>query len=76
MRPRSLRSLLDSAGLTATELARRVGVSRQAVSRWIARLDRPTPARIIVLAGVLGVTRERLDRFLAPTARLGRPPIH
>ena len=48
------------AGLSQTDLARRVGVSQQAVGKWIADETAPQPARVVAIAGALAVAPEWL----------------
>lgn len=48
------------AGLSQTDLARRLGVSQQAVAKWIAEETTPQPARVMAIAGALGVAPEWL----------------
>lgn len=47
-------------GMSQEELADRVGVSRQAVSKWESGLNIPDPDKIILLSSVLGVTTDYL----------------
>lgn len=57
-------------GLSQTEIARRLGVTQQAVSKWIDAETLPSPARIEALARVLDVPPEWLSfgRGQAPDA--------
>lgn len=48
------------AGLSQEALAERLGVSRQAVSRWECGETTPEPAKILLLARTFGVTADWL----------------
>lgn len=62
---RALEALLKARGLTRAELARRVGVSRQAVSLWFKQDTAELKSRHLVrLSEVLGVPVEELVRPL------------
>lgn len=62
---RTLEAFLKARDWTQAELARRVGVSRQAVSQWFQREEANLQARhLIRLAGALGVSVEDLARPL------------
>lgn len=62
-----IRTCRELAGLTASELAQRIGVTRAAVSRWEAGLDAPSAARLPLLADVLGCTIDQLYGRQPPT---------
>ena len=65
MRVRTLEALLKARGLSRSELARRVGVTRQAVSLWFQQHDADLKSRHLVRLGeVLGVPVEDLVRPL------------
>lgn len=52
----SVRRLREEQGLTQEELARRVGVSPPAVSKWERGLAFPSMGKVVKLAEVFGVT--------------------
>ncbi len=61
MQVRTLEALLKARGLSRSELARRVGVSRQAVSLWFQQEDPNLQGRhLLRLNEVLGVSVEEL----------------
>ncbi len=61
MQVRTLEALLKARGLSRSELARRVGVSRQAVSLWFQKDEANLHGRhLIRLAEVLGMSVEGL----------------
>jgi transcriptional regulator with XRE-family HTH domain len=61
MQVRTLEALLKARGLSRSELARRVGVTRQAVSLWFRQDDANLQSRHLVrLSEVLGVPVEDL----------------
>lgn len=62
-----LRELREQAGLSQTELAKAVGVSRAAVSQWEADVTEPTTKRLAELSRVLNVA---VDRLMAPNSRM------
>jgi transcriptional regulator with XRE-family HTH domain len=71
-----LRELREAAGLTQEQLAGRVGVKRDAVARWEARVREPSWSNVVALAEALGVEcgaflEEPTDR---PEPQRGRPP--
>ncbi len=70
---RTLEALLKARGWTQAELARRVGVSRQAVSLWFGGEEANLQGRhLIRLSQVLGVSVEELAEA-APVFRAGNP---
>jgi transcriptional regulator with XRE-family HTH domain len=65
MQVRTLEALLKARGLSRSELARRVGVTRQAVSLWFQQQDANLQGRHLVrLSEVLGVPVEDLTQPL------------
>lgn len=62
-----LRELREQAGLSQTELAKAVGVSRNAVSQWEADVTQPTTRRLGDISRVLNVA---VDRIMAPNSRM------
>lgn len=54
------------AGLSQEELAQKVGVSRQAVSRWELGEASPETGKLMALAKALGITADRLLSGEAP----------
>ena len=65
MNVRTLLALLKARGWTRAELARRVGVSRQAVSLWFREEEANLQSRhLIRLSQVLGVSVEELAKPL------------
>lgn len=57
-----LQMLRQRAGMSQDVLAERMGVSRQAVSRWERDETMPDPDKIVVLADLFGVTTDYLLR--------------
>ena len=57
-----LQMLRQRAGMSQDVLAERLGVSRQAVSRWERDETMPDPDKIVVLADLFGVTTDYLLR--------------
>lgn len=55
-----IQTLRKGAGLTQDQLAQRVGVSRQAVSRWELGEAAPETEKLLPLARALGVTVDEL----------------
>lgn len=60
---KSLKHLLSERGVSYSELARRIGVSDSAVSRWINRKGMPGAAVIAKIANALGVSVAELIDF-------------
>lgn len=61
-----LQKLRKSRSWTQEELAERVGVSRQSLSKWESDGALPDTANVIVLADLFGVTTDYLLRAAAP----------
>ena len=57
-----LQTLRQRAGMSQDVLAERLGVSRQAVSRWERDETMPDPDKIVGLADLFGVTTDYLLR--------------
>ena len=57
-----LQTLRQRAGMSQDVLAERLGVSRQAVSRWERDETMPDPDKIVALADLFGVTTDYLLR--------------
>ncbi|HAH05682.1 MAG TPA: hypothetical protein DCM05_04010 [Elusimicrobia bacterium] len=60
-----IRSLRMKQGLKQNELARRLRVCKTAVCQWEMGQTKPRPEHLERLAGILGVTRNRLVSGLA-----------
>lgn len=58
----NIKTIRETAGLTQTALAEKVGVSQQAVSFWETGERYPRTADLPRLASVLGVTVDELLR--------------
>lgn len=65
-----IQTLRKQRGLTQEQLAQRLGVSRQAVSRWELDESLPETANLLPLGEVLGVS---LDTLLDPAQGLEGP---
>lgn len=61
-----LRELREQSGLSQTELAKVVGVSRNAVSQWEADVTQPSTRRLSAVARALNVP---IDRIMIPNSR-------
>jgi transcriptional regulator with XRE-family HTH domain len=74
-----LRELRELALLSQTELAQKVGVSKQSVWEWEHGDAKPAPAHRRKLLEVLGVTPQQLLDAIAETAKEaeeeGRPAL-
>ena len=69
MDTRTLRAHLKARGWSQSDLGRRVGVSRQAVSQWMsAERANLRASHLLAVAGALGVSAEQLDRPLPALA--------
>lgn len=67
-----IQTLRKQRGLTQEQLAQRLGVSRQAVSRWELDESLPETANLLPLGEVLGVS---LDTLLDPAQGLEGPVL-
>ena len=63
-----LQKLRKARGWTQEELAEKVGVSRQSLSKWESDGALPDTANVIVLADLFGVTTDYLLRAVIPDA--------
>lgn len=61
-----LRILRKEMGLSQEELADRIGVSRQAMSKWESGQSYPELDKLIVLSGILNVSIDELVKDQAP----------
>ena len=57
---KKITSLRNASNITQEELAEKVGVSRQAVTKWELDESTPTLSKIIALADVFGVSIDKL----------------
>jgi transcriptional regulator with XRE-family HTH domain len=64
-----LKELREAAGLTQPGLAKRAGLSKQAIAQWEQGLRGPSWANVVALAEALGIS---VEAFLEPPAK--RPP--
>ena len=55
-----LASTLEAAGLTQKALAEQIGVTKQAVSKWLSGKDFPRPDKLLKLAVTLGIKFDEL----------------
>lgn len=60
--PERLRQLRSTAGYSQELLAERLGVSRQAVSKWETGTAEPSTANLLALADLYGITVDVLLR--------------
>ena len=61
-----LSEALDDKGISKSELARRVGISRQVLNGYFSERSRPSKEVIADLANVLGVNPAWLDEYDVP----------
>lgn len=61
-----IQSLRKTQGISQEELADRVGVSRQAVSKWESEQSTPDPEKIIALSDYFQVTTDYLLKGIEP----------
>lgn len=57
-RPEAIRELMRRDGMTASEFARRIGVSRQLVSAWLIGMTQPQFATVLRLCRLFNVAAE------------------
>lgn len=60
--------LRKSKGISQEELANKVGVSRQAVSKWESEQSIPDLEKIIIMSDFFGVTTDYILKGVEPTA--------
>lgn len=63
-----IQSLRKARGISQEELADRVGVSRQAVSKWESEQSTPDLEKIIALSDFFGVTTDYILKGIEPVA--------
>ena len=63
-----IQSLRKSKGISQEELADKVGVSRQAVSKWESEQSTPDIEKIILLSEYFGVTTDYLLKGIEPVS--------
>src|SRR4051812_37345972 len=61
----NLRRLLAARGMSAGDIARRIGISPQAVSQWLSHQTAPSNKRLAQIAAVLAVPVLRLQQDTA-----------
>lgn len=74
-----LRKRREELRLNQRDLAARLGVKQQTVSRWESGIAVPRPDRVTQLAGVLGMDRGHLLQlagYLAPDEPLAKPEMN
>jgi transcriptional regulator with XRE-family HTH domain len=74
----TLRARREEMRLNQRDLAARLGVKQQTVSRWESGIAVPRPDRVTQLAGVLGIDRGRLLQlagYLAEDDPLADPEV-
>lgn len=72
-----LYALRRSANMTQTELAEKLNVSRQAVSRWEMGTAKPEVDTLITMSDLFGVTLDELlkNKEEAPQLDIPEPPV-
>jgi transcriptional regulator with XRE-family HTH domain len=71
----TLRVRREEVGLSQAQLAARIGVGQQAVSRWERGEAVPRPARVVALAEVLGLEAAALHRLAGYLEDADRSPL-
>ena len=61
-----LADALPRSGLSPAKLAERLGVSREAVSKWVHGEAMPQPDKLLRLGKILGLTYDELVRTTPP----------
>ena len=64
-----IQNLRKTRGISQEELADRIGVSRQAVSKWESQQSTPDVEKIILLSEYFGVTTDYLLKGIEPLAQ-------
>ena len=67
--------LRKTNGMSQEELADRMGVSRQAVSKWESEQSTPDLEKIIIMSELFGVTTDYILKGTAPVASTNRKNI-
>lgn len=55
-----LRKLRKARGMTQTDLAKQLGITQQAITRWENDVSSPDPDTLVRLAGILGTSTDAL----------------
>ncbi len=61
-----IQSLRKSKGMSQEELADRIGVSRQAVSRWESEQATPDLEKVVIMSDIFEVTTDYLLKGIEP----------
>ena len=61
-----IQSLRKSKGMSQEELADRIGVSRQAVSKWESEQATPDLEKVVIMSEILEVTKDYLLKGIEP----------
>ena len=64
---RRIQEARKAAGLSQESLGERLGVSRQAVSKWESGVSDPSTSNLLALAKLYGVSAEDLLRGVHPS---------
>ena len=65
-----IQSLRKAKGISQEELADKIGVSRQAVSKWESEQSSPDLEKVILLSDYFEVTTDFLLKGIEPTAEV------
>ena len=68
--------LRKQKGFSQEELADKVGVSRQAVSKWESRQSAPDLDKIIIMSEIFGVTTDYILKGIEPVSATKKKPIY
>lgn len=68
--------LRKQKGFSQEELADKVGVSRQAVSKWESGQSTPDLDRIIIMSELFGVTTDYILKGIEPVSTTGKKNIY
>ncbi len=69
-----IQSCRKRAGLSQEQLAERLGVSRQAVSKWESDAAQPELDKVVALARVFGITTDQLLLGTGPAPQMPSDP--
>ena len=70
-----IQSLRKSKGISQEELADKIGVSRQAVSKWESEQSLPDMEKVILLSDYFEVTTDYLLKGIEPTPEASKKKV-
>ena len=74
IKPLTLRGLRNKKGLTLGDVSDKLGISRQAISRWETGKSSPSVAHLVALSDIYGVSMDVLVEALKGSMHIPHDP--